>query len=60
MPPFVTKSGKVDLALEMSRVVPITLQPRLRASRAIDLPNPEEAPVINQMEGSAAVMMDGY
>lgn len=60
MPRLPAKSGKDSLALWISRVVPITLWPTLGVSKAIDLPKPDEAPVISQVDGcAAAISVDG-
>ena len=37
-------------------MVPITLWPALRVSRASDLPKPDDAPVISQVDGRAAAI----
>ena len=57
MPPFAANSGNDSFALRRSRLVPITLWPALRASRARDLPKPEDAPVISQVDGRAAAIV---
>ena len=57
MPPLPAKFGQDSLALRISRVVPITLWPALRVSKASDLPKPDEAPVISQVDGRAAAIV---
>ena len=56
MPPLAANSGKDSWAPLTLRVVPITLWPALRVSRASDLPKPDDAPVISQVDGRAAAI----
>lgn len=56
MPPLAEKSEKLISALLTSRVVAITLLPAFRASEAMDLPRPDEAPVISQVNRVAVMV----
>lgn len=58
MPPLVENSGKEVSVFAILRVVPMTLWQAWRASRASDLPNPEEAPVISQVKGGVGAIFE--
>ena len=61
MPPLSANSGKDSWAFWMSRVVPMTLWPALRVSEASDLPRPDEAPVMSQVDGRAGgIFVDDF